>query len=143
MKLLIDRWCDCSPLARCLCWLAMLIVMAVACALVRQPESEKVPETALTAQWRKLLSMRGEPLPPFIPVSRPFSATAFQPGESQLVSWQPQGAGGELVLDASWESIVPAFGLLAEQGMSVKAFSIAPAKQRLQMTLQLEANGEG
>lgn len=75
--------------------------------------------------------------------SKPFSPVDFQRPGAELMSWTPDGRGGELVLETVWEQVPSVFMLLAERGMRVAAFSLQAGKTRHVLTLQLEgSNGE-
>ncbi len=71
-------------------------------------------------------------------VPTPFSALAFQHPQARLARWQPDAHGGEMVLDAQWDSVAATFEHLAERNMYVTAFSLMPKAGVLRFTLQLE-----
>ncbi|MFP2424142.1 hypothetical protein ACLEXA_21855 [Pseudescherichia vulneris] len=136
---LAERWCDFSPRIRLGAGLLMVgLLMAPGVYCHREVISDEMP-VPLSSQWQKMMPLRGDnPVEPASP-AKPFSALDFDIEDSHLVSWQPVGAGGELALEANWQSIPPLFIRLAERGQSVRGFSIVPERQRLKVTLQLEA----
>ncbi|KOR05733.1 hypothetical protein ABW48_00620 [Pluralibacter gergoviae] len=87
------------------------------------------------------LSRQSEPLT--LPDAAPFSALNLQAAGVMLVSWQPDGKGGELLLESDWRSIPPLFALLARSGAAIPAFSIAPQDGALAVSLRLEMDDEG
>jgi pilus assembly protein HofO len=136
---LAERWCDFSPRIRLGVGVLMLgLLMAIGAYCRREPMVDAAP-VALNAQWRKIMPLRGDIAVAEIPPVKSFSVLDFDTPDSHLVSWQPVGAGGELTLEANWQSIPPLFIQLAERGRAVRGFSIVPEQQRLKMTLQLEA----
>lgn len=139
MLLLAERWCDFSPRLRVGIWLLMLLLLAIAVACFRPGEQYVSQPVALKAQWRKTLPLRDVSVSTPPEPSKPFSALDFGEAGSQLMSWQPSGKGGELILDADWNAIPSLFTLLAERRQAMRGFSLQPEKQRLRLTLAIEA----
>ena len=138
MSPLADRWCDLSPSLRTGIWLGMLLVTGALWHFSVPAVEKTAPPTGLQAQWRKLLSLRVDQNVPQSQTIKPFSAMAFQTEGSAVRSWQPVSAGGELVLQLQWATLLRLFPLLAEQNMRITGFSILPEQHDLQMTLGLE-----
>lgn len=142
MLMFAERWCDFSPRIRLGAWLLMLgFLGAVGALCCRQQRLDAAP-VPLNAQWRKMMPLRVvTPIASGSPINT-FSALDFDSGGSKLVSWQPVGAGGELTLEADWQSIPSLFTQLAACGRAVRGFSMLPEQQHLRLTLQLEAIGD-
>lgn len=136
MLALADRWCDLSSSVRLASWLLMLLLASVVCGFYSRGAQPPEEHVNLQSQWLKitpLLHSEGD-----LPAEQtaPFSAVDFQ---RSLVSWQPSGEGGELVLQNDWPTLLGAFDLLARRNMAIKGFTLLPEKERLRLTLQLEA----
>jgi len=74
---------------------------------------------------------------------RPFSPLEFDSDALRMVRWQPGGAGGELVIEATWAQIPSLFATLARRDVAVGRFSIQPEQNRLQIVMQLERQDAG
>jgi pilus assembly protein HofO len=139
MLMLAERWCDLSPRVRLGSWLSMLLILVVVSGFSGCSPLKPMPPAPLTAQWRKMMPLRAATSAISGSPTKPFSVLDFEDADRHLVSWQPVGASGELALEADWHTIPPLFALLAETGRAVRGFSIQPERQRLRLTLQLEA----
>jgi pilus assembly protein HofO len=141
-----ERW----QMAMAGAWLLMLLVGGY----LLQPDaarpglrrdSLRQQQTQHAALWPRVMRLQqavvGAQTPP--PAATvPFSPVDFQRQDVALVSWMPAGRGGDIVLESAWYQVPATFGLLAERGMQVNAFSIQPGAERLLLTLQLEGGDE-
>lgn len=134
---LTDRWCRLPAAARIACWCAALLVTLL--AGMPGPGEQTEPAAELpTPQWRQLIALARAGVPEAAPDVAPFSVLNLQAAGVQLVSWQPDEKGGELVLESRWRSIPPLFALLARSGAAIPSFSITPQGGALAVTLRLE-----
>lgn len=139
MNLLAERWCDLSSPLRLGAWLVLGLLPAIVVGISCRTTPSELPPVPLQAQWRKIMPLRSVgAAPPALP-STPFSALGFDGAASRLVSWQPAGKGGALILEADWLAVPSLFSLLAEQRQAVRGFSIQPEQQHLKLTFELEA----
>lgn len=142
MRELVERWCDLSRSGRWACWFVLLLV-AVAGGSYSHLTMPALPEISDTkAQWKRLMVLRQQSALPEVPPREPFSPLGFQATDVKLVSWQPSGRGGELVLDSGWRSIADLFSLLARSGTALQAFHVLPHAGALRITLTLEADDD-
>lgn len=130
----------------------LLLMAAGGAAFLLQTESP--PHNAAWKQQQLLRIARWQSVMPLqaalnvaadvsLATSKPFSPVDFQRSGAELMSWTPDGRGGELVLETVWEQVPSVFMLLAERRMRVAAFSLQAGETRHVLTLQLEgSNGE-
>ncbi|WP_049857832.1 hypothetical protein [Trabulsiella odontotermitis] len=140
MRQLPERWCELTPLTRCLYWLgAMLFILSIGGYSLPWSGAPLNPVSPLR-QWQTLrtLQRQTEQIQETLTATVPFSPLDFQLDGTQLLSWQPAGAGGEMVLETQWAQLPAIFPRLADRNMQAAAFSIRPANGRLRLTLQLE-----
>lgn len=134
-----ERWCDSSRRVRLAIGLLMILLLAAVVWVATRSEVRAIAPVSLSAQWQKVMPLR-EPSGELSPApSAPFSAFDFDGAESRLLSWQPAGKSGALMLETAWSAIPPLFTRLAERRQGIREFSIQPDDQRLTLTLQLEA----
>ena len=129
--------------------LAGLLLMAVG-GVAFLLQSSSTPQNAAWEQQQRLRIARWQSVMPLqaalnvaagttLAATKPFSPVDFQRSGAELMSWTPDGRGGELVLETVWEQVPSVFMLLAERGMRVSAFSLQAGETRHVLTLQLES----
>jgi len=138
-----DGWCRLPAAGRAACWCAALLLTLLAAGSPFRGEPPPVGGADFTPQWRRLLALSRQSEPLALPDAAPFSALNLQAAGVTLVSWQPDGKSGELLLESDWRSIPPLFALLARSGAAIPAFSIAPQDGALAVSLRLEMDDEG
>jgi len=139
MALFAERWCDYAPGMRLGAGLLMGLLLAGVVIFFTHKPGDRIAPVPLKAQWKKVMSLRDPSGEGSSHLSKPFSALDFDGMKSRLLSWEPSGKRGELILEADWPAIPSLFGLLAERNQAVRAFSILPGVPRLTLRLQLEA----
>lgn len=147
-------WYALSPPLRALAGITAVVLMMTLCwwGLVRPITTERhgldaqrvAQQPARQARWKALLELK----PPAATASddetsEAFSPLALQSAGRQLIRWQPNGAGGELLLEAQWTQIPQTFLYLAGCNMRAEAFSLVMKENRLHFTLQLVRNDAG
>lgn len=150
MEQRLQRWVESRASVRVICWCVVSGVIAVAVwGLLVRPVGLKCEELeALSFRARQLNAALWPQAgrQPVAPAQRetqpvqPFSPLDFQDKRTTLVHWKPQLNGGELVLDALWSDVPALFSRLAQQAVSVRAFSLASEGTRLRLSLQLESD---
>ena len=148
MRILHERWYSQHLRTRILCWslASCLMFLGAYLALVRptiqpllQLEAKRNQLTAAqTALWVGAAQPQLAHSEPTVLTFLPFSPLDFQAGGVRLVHWLPDAKGGAITLDADWMQIPNVFERLAQCGMSVSAFSVAPGESTLRMVVQLE-----
>lgn len=147
-------WYALSPRFRALSGVTVVVLMMTLCwwGLVRPITTERhgldaqraAQQPARQARWKALLELK----PPAATASddetsEAFSPLALQSAGRQLIRWQPNGGGGEMLLEAQWTQIPQTFLYLAGCNMRAEAFSLVMKENRLHFTLQLARNDAG
>ncbi|POP43221.1 hypothetical protein CHU32_20750 [Superficieibacter electus] len=151
MMLNPERFYALPAAARGVCWLLFTLILGgLAWWVVLRPLSQQkqAGEAQMTLLQQRLITRKRALrllTPPDALIeqqvpSRAFSPLDFQVDDARFVSWQPAIKGGTLVLDSSWQPVPDIFALLAQQDMTVTAFTLEPVAGRLHFTLQLEPN---
>ena len=140
-----DSWYAMTPRGRCLCW-GVSSALLLICATLWQGRVQEQPLTTQQANARLWIAVRKlsppDEAPPAV-AARPFSPLEFDTDALRMVRWQPAGAGGELVIKATWAQIPSLFATLARRDVAVDRFSIQPEQNRLQIVMQLERQDAG
>lgn len=147
-----ECWRDLQPGVRVIIWLGTLCALAALWAggfLWGSYQARISVDAEMQGQQAALMAQRRQLREQEQALARasaketlrltPFSALNFQSAEAQLVSWKPDGKGGELVLETSWSPLPAMFQHLAEQDMTPAAFAIEPEGRLLHFTLHLES----
>lgn len=147
MRLLFDAWCAFSPRVRLFCWCGwgLLLGAIVASVLLAEKTDDLLSRQRAANQqiWPELYRLASAVNERFdVSPASPFSPLSLRLPDAQLLHWQPSALGGELAMRARWTAIPPLFAALAERGMSVTGFSVAPEKEMRVVTLQLESPHE-
>lgn len=140
MRALTERWCALSMKARFSLWLIFTFVLLSLIGIIRRDvPSFSSASPQIAERWRELRQLQTQPAIPLVqtPVLA-FTPLEYQFAGTQLVDWQPEGSGGEMVLDTHWQQVAEIFALLGTQNMSVRAFNLKPFAKALRLTLQLE-----
>ena len=147
MEQRLQRWVETRSFVRVICWCVVsgFIAVAVWGVLVRPVglKCEELEALSIRARHLNAALWPGAGRQPVAPAQRemppvqPFSPLDFQDKRTALVHWKPQQNGGELVLDALWSDVPALFSRLAQQAVSVRAFSLAPEGTTLRLSLQL------
>ncbi|SNY71919.1 hypothetical protein [Enterobacter sp. CC120223-11] len=139
MALFAERWCDHAPGMRLGAGLLMVLLLTGVVIFFTHNPGNRPAAVPLKAQWKKVMLLRGPAGEVSSHLAKPFSALDFDGVKSRLLSWEPSGKRGELILEADWLAIPSLFNQLAERNQAVRAFSILPGVPRLTLRLQLEA----
>lgn len=156
MRLDPECWRALSPRMRVVVWLVSLCGLTGLCgggflltpyqARTAGEEQLRQQQAALGAQRQKTGVLQGEltresraPLQVVVP----FSPLDTPSVGAQLVSWQPNQKGGELVLEGRWLPLAATFIRLSEQGMRTPAFVMESLGGTLRFTLSLEQVDDG
>ena len=136
MRIHPDSWYAMTPRGRCLCWgiSSALLLAGVTGWQWRMQDRQIATQEARLVRNAETHSRLW---------TAPFSPLAFDTDELRMVRWQPRGAGGELVIKATWAQIPSLFATLARRDMAVGRFSIQPEQNRLQIVMQLERQDAG
>jgi hypothetical protein len=140
MRALVERWYALSLKERISLWLTFtLVLLSLIWITGRDVPSFNSANSQIVEQWRELRQLQAQQTMPLVqaPVLA-FTPLEFQFAGTQLVDWQPEGSGGQMVLDTHWQQVAEIFALLGTRNMSVKAFSLKPVAKTLRLTLQLE-----
>lgn len=152
MANLFERWCESRSWQRvlCACFGVVIPGMVLWGALLRPVQEQRAAlQVQLTQAARTNVSLW--PIATRLPrqavsvkaqVAQPFSPLDFQAQGTRLVHWKPLQSGGELTLDADWQTIPALFSRLAQQDVWVTAFSLAPQGTALRLRAQLEHEHE-
>ncbi|MEH0887528.1 HofO [Enterobacter sp. UNJFSC 003] len=144
--MMVERWCQCRPWQRVLCWFLSVLSLGVTAwgALLRPTHEQLAARQLLHAErtnaslWPAARKVPQQPVAPDVAVLRPFSPLDFQATGTRLVNWKPLQSGGELTLDADWQAIPAVFSALAQRAVRVTAFTLSPQGAALRLRVALE-----
>lgn len=145
MRIHPDSWYALAPRGRCLCWgvSSALLLLCATDWQGRMQERQVATQQANARLWTAVRKLSPpEDVQPAV-AARPFSPLEFNTDALRTVRWQPGGAGGELVIEATWAQIPALFATLARRDVAVGRFSIQPEQNRLQIVMQLERQNAG
>ena len=153
MRIPPDSWYAMTPRGRCLYWgLSSALLLSCLTGMQwrmqdRQTATQQAQHTRNVEAHARLWTAVRKLLPPddaqSAVAAEPFSPLAFDTDALRMVRWQPGGAGGELVMEATWAQIPSLFATLARRDVAVGRFSIQPGQNRLQIVMQLERQDAG
>lgn len=148
MNTLSERWCASRPWCRLACGgLGIFLVVLAAWSILLRPVERQCAErqrqliqNARTnaSLWPVAIQVPFRPETQVAVEMPPFSPLDFQGEGMALVHWKPLQKGGELALDAEWQTITHVFSRLAQRDVKVAAFTVSPQGAALRLLLTLE-----